>query len=74
MKVEFLGVSPEKRIGRFESEFGNFNAIIDEYNYIGEIFECEIDIDKVLVWGVDVYPVEHKKFLLYIINTKMFSL
>ena len=49
MKVKFLGVSPEKRIGRFESEFGNFNTIIDEYNYIGEIFECEIDIDKVLV-------------------------
>lgn len=49
MEVKFLGVSPKKRIGRFESEFGKFNAIIDKYNYIGEIFECDIDIDKVLV-------------------------
>ena len=57
MEVKFLGVSPKKRIGRFESGFGNFNAIIDICNYIGEIFECEIDIDKVLVWGEDVYPV-----------------
>ena len=56
MKVELVKIFPEKKIGLLKSEYGEFNAVVEDSNVINEEFECEIEIDKVLIWGEDIFP------------------
>lgn len=73
MKVELLKFYPEKKMGFFKSAYGNFNAVIEDFEVIEETFECEVDIDKILVWGEDIFPIQQEEmFAIYQKNEEVF--